>query len=83
MPTAANRAAVSAAMRRYHASRTYVKRCTGCKKTPDEVPFYAGSCSYCKTCFRAMRRERAGLPVLRPKQTSECTLASLMVGRLS
>jgi hypothetical protein len=63
MPTAANRAATSAAMKRYHASRTYVKRCTSCKKTPQEVPFYAGTCSYCKACFREKRRCRSS-PVM-------------------
>jgi hypothetical protein len=54
-----NRAATSRAMKRYWAKyrATHVKRCTTCKRTPTEVPFYAGTCSYCKDCFREKRRE--------------------------
>jgi hypothetical protein len=59
-----NRAATSAGMKRYWAKRlaNYVRRCTTCKRTPDEAPFYAGPpghlVSYCKSCNRERRRKQ-------------------------
>jgi hypothetical protein len=82
-------------MKRYWAKRlaNYVKRCTTCKRTPEEVPFYKGTTSYCKACARVKRRAgfafampegRRSAPKPKPTNTdAACALAGLMSARLS